>query len=101
MDCSGGNGTCQCDICQEEYEAAWDRKVAVENLCRTCGVPKVLTMESIFDTQYTHFFMPCPECRDKLDDFLAEAGICILCRGKIQDGACPRCDAKNDSDSSQ
>lgn len=92
MDCSG-NGACCCDTCQEEYETAWKKQVEEDDLCESCGVPRVLSLEALMRTQYTHFFMPCTDCRDLLDSFLTAAGLCVLCRDKLQDGECARCDA--------
>lgn len=84
------NCECQCDGCQEIFETAWEKHVEEENLCMDCGVPKVVTLESLIKEQYTHFFQPCPACAPVLKACLAAANLCETCRAPLN-GICKKC----------
>ena len=86
-DCSGFC-ECQCSVCQDAYEAAWIKTVNEKNLCVQCGIPRVLSIESLWDTQYSHFFSPCQECKEALASFLTFMGLCSICRNPLIDGTC-------------
>ena len=81
---------CHCDGCQEIFETAWEKHVEKENLCMDCGVPKVVTMESLMKQQYIHFFQPCPACISAVKACLAAANLCEMCREPLN-GICKKC----------
>lgn len=76
---------CHCDECQERYEAGWHAQAAAENLCDACGVPQddPLTVDRLKETQYIHFYDPCPTCKPRLDATLAAANLCPTCRDPL------------------
>lgn len=84
---------CWCETCQQNYEAAWDKRVKEESLCPACGVPLgSYTMEQLLKHQYEHFFMPCQTCEPALKGFMETAGLCYVCRSSLEsDGSCAKC----------
>ena len=74
---------CVCDLCQEKFEKIWAIDAAEKNLCLNCGIPNELSMQALWDTQYSHFFQPCDLCKPLLNDFLNSEGVCVECRAPL------------------
>jgi hypothetical protein len=91
-DLSGCDASCECtcDACQERYEEKWLERAVTENLCRNCGVPNVLTPESLLKEQHTHFFSPCPDCIERFDVCMKLAKLCESCHSYTE-GECLNC----------
>jgi hypothetical protein len=82
---------CWCDVCQKNYENEWVERAEKDNLCDACGVPKNITIESVFNFQYIHFFQPCPSCVSGMNACLAAANLCEACREPLVSGDCSKC----------
>ena len=88
MDLSACDATCDCDACQVFFEAEWDRIAKEKSLCDLCGIPKALSMLSLMETRYMHFFQPCLACLPILQAFCLSSNICLRCQSPLKDGAC-------------
>jgi hypothetical protein len=77
---------------QAAYEAAWLVQVAEKNLCDVCGIPKIVTIQSLWDTQSAHFYEPCSTCKPIVEAFFLSAGLCLHCKGPLTESSshCPR-----------
>lgn len=84
---------CWCDDCQQRYETSWDQKVATEQLCVACGIPKgELSLGRLSLFQYIHFYLPCLDCSPRLNAFMKKEGLCPGCRSPTSsDQPCERC----------
>ena len=89
MDISACDIACDCDTCQAIFEAEWDRIVQEKSLCPNCGIPKELSMTSLMEFRYMHFFQPCIACKPILEAFCLSTNICLRCQSPLKDGACP------------
>ena len=82
---------CQCDECQERYEAGWKLTAEKENLCLACGMPYDLTKNRLVEFQYVHFYDPCSSCKPLIQALLKAENMCATCRNPLIDGSCVKC----------
>lgn len=86
---------CVCEACQNIFEIMWMERATKDGLCLDCGVPTTVTVESLLQTQYTHFFQPCKACEPTVKACLAKANLCEACRGPLLNGTCVKCTCTN------
>jgi hypothetical protein len=97
-DTCGDGCECICDACQERFEKAWDERVYEKNLCGACGTPNgTLSLELMMTFQYVHFFLPCDDCKERVEAFMKAEKLCMGCRGPLTDEPCKRCAAQSSS----
>jgi len=89
-----GSCECNCETCQAAYVVAWEAQVAEKNLCIVCGIPKELSILSLWNTQTAHFYEPCEDCKPIVDAFFKSVGMCTQCRGPLTENN-PRCPTRH------
>jgi len=82
---------CLCEACQNIFEKMWIERATNDKLCVDCGVPMNITVQSLMETQYTHFFQPCNMCEPNVKTCLAKANLCEACREPLMNDICVRC----------
>lgn len=82
---------CHCNLCTDQFEINWNIFTVENNLCNDCGMPKEMTIESMFKARYTHFYQPCPPCSIPYKAIMTENKLCIGCQGALIDDKCPEC----------
>jgi hypothetical protein len=88
---------CTCDACQEYYEKVWDAYTKECNLCSGCGMPPVLTLESLNAYKEWHFFQPCQACKPAYVARMCDLRLCVGCQGPLLPyGICRGCDCSGD-----
>ena len=85
--CAGGC-ECICDTCHQAFTENWDLTVKRFSLCPKCGVPLVLTTESLLEHQYMHFFDPCDDCEERFLISMAVARLCEVCHSHMDACKC-------------
>ena len=92
LDISGCDHTCECwcDACQDCYEQKWMARAEAENLCKECGLPNVLTPESLVKEERTHFYRPCKDCTERFTECMKLASRCLTCHFYTE-GVCKNC----------
>ena len=95
-DC-GKSCECTCDSCQEYFEELWDKYTEKWELCRTCGMPDTMTLESLDKYKEWHFFQPCEACKPAYVALMCEQRLCVTCQGPLLPyGTCRGCDCTGD-----
>jgi len=89
-----GQCECNCEPCQAAYEAAWMVQVTEKNLCKTCGIPVEISIQTLWDTQTAHFYEPCNDCKPLVEAFFLKVGLCFHCKTSTTQ-ASPHCPMKH------
>ena len=82
---------CTCEYCVEQYEINWDACTAAKNLCKTCGIPTLITLDTLLETRLTHFYSPCDKCKPAYLGLMKLEGLCHQCQGPLSANLCPGC----------
>jgi len=90
MSC-GDSCVCSCDYCVEQYELNWDAYTSEKSLCKACGIPTLITLDTLAETRYTHFYSPCDACKKPYMEFMKLEGLCHQCQGPLSGNLCPGC----------
>jgi hypothetical protein len=82
---------CSCDSCVEQFEKNWAILTTEKKLCSHCGIPNTMTMDSLQETRYIHFYQPCESCKPLYLELVKSEGLCHQCQGRLIDSKCPGC----------
>ena len=82
---------CICDYCAEQYEVKWSAYVCEKGLCKDCGFPTLVTIETLRESRYIHFYQPCDSCKPAYLDLMKIEKMCVQCQEPLSDGKCPGC----------
>jgi hypothetical protein len=82
---------CSCDYCTEQYELNWDAYTTEKSLCKNCGIPTLITLDTLAETRFTHFYSPCESCKKAYLEFMKLEGLCPQCQGPLSANLCPGC----------
>ena len=76
---------CGKNECDECFAKVWDQYTTQLDLCKDCGVPRVLT--ELTD----EVFKPCEVCKPRASEFLFAQGLCPDCFTELDEGLCSYC----------
>ena len=82
---------CSCDYCTDQYERDWDVQISKKNLCKFCGIPTLITLDTLLESRHIHFYSPCEACKKPYLEFMKLEGLCHQCQGPLSGNVCPGC----------
>ena len=82
---------CICDFCTTQYEIQWNKYVSEKNLCKDCGFPSLVSLETLKETRYIHFYQPCDSCKPSYLGLMMYENRCVQCQDPLLGGKCPGC----------
>ena len=87
---------CTCDKCQDIYERHWKQFTNENDLCFACGMPREMTVASLYSTRTVHFYLPCDDCKPAYVENMKAANLCQLCREPLSGLLCVGCTCTED-----
>lgn len=82
---------CDCDSCQEQFEAKWAAQALERGLCNACGMPIELTLKRLKEEHGAHFFQPCDICKPAFLALMAQNKMCPTCQQYMNGEVCKDC----------